>query len=87
MTTNSLESGAPARILRHRRRQNLERHLASETRIFRPVDLAHPAFADGADDFVWSEARSCLEGHRGDYINGGASSRAEGKGQRAEERR
>jgi hypothetical protein len=45
-------------------RNNLNRHLPTEGRICRTIDLAHAAGADGRDDLVWSEACTGTEGHR-----------------------
>jgi len=59
----ALEPRAPIRVVRERRRQHLDRHVAPETPVFRAIDLAHPAGADGGGDFVGTEARAGLETH------------------------
>ena len=43
--------------------QDLDRDLAAERRVRRPIDLPHPAFADLRGDFVDAEARAGSEGH------------------------
>jgi hypothetical protein len=45
-----------------RLRQNLERHVATELRIARAIDLAHSAFAEFGDDFIGTD--SCAYLHR-----------------------
>ena len=52
-------------VLRERRRQHLDRHLAPEPRVLRPVDLAHPARAERREDLVGAELRSGGERHLG----------------------
>src|SRR5512135_255138 len=47
-------------------RQNLDRDVASEARVFRPVDLAHPPCADLGEDFVRAELRAGGDRHRRD---------------------
>ena len=42
----TLEARAPFRIRRERRRQDLDRDLASKRLVVRPVDLAHPTNAE-----------------------------------------
>ena len=48
----------PLRIRGQRLRQDLDRHLAREPRVPRPVDLPHPARAERRDDLVGTEARA-----------------------------
>jgi hypothetical protein len=43
-------------------RQDLDRDLAAQRRIRRPIHLAHAAFADGRGDLVDAEARAGSEG-------------------------
>jgi hypothetical protein len=45
--------------------QHLEGHVAIQPRVARPVNLAHPALAEGGDDFERSDPGSRLEGHGG----------------------
>ena len=52
----ALESVEPLGIGRHLRRQHLEGHVAQELRVGGPVDLTHPARADGRGDPVVTEA-------------------------------
>ena len=44
--------------------QHLDRHIALETRVARPVDLPHAAGANGADDFVRPEPSAGGDSHR-----------------------
>ena len=55
---------------RHRRRQDLDRHVAFQLAVTRAIDLAHSAFADLRGDFVRSDAGAGGEYHveRGDCI-------------------
>ena len=57
--------------------QHLDRHVALEPRVPRPVDLAHPARAERRDDLVGTEASSRRRGMsaRG-YNRGSAASGA-----------
>ena len=54
----ALESREPVWVRGKRRRQDLQRDIAIERRIARTIDLAHPARAEGADDFIRTEMRS-----------------------------
>ena len=47
-----LEAPKSIRILGERRRQNLDRDVAGDARIARPVDLPHPARPERSDDLV-----------------------------------
>ena len=38
--------------------------VAAEPGILRPVDLSHPARAEGRQDFVGAETSAGMEGHR-----------------------
>ncbi len=51
-----LETTESIRILRERRRQNLDRDVAPEPRVARPVDLSHAARAERREDLVRTEA-------------------------------
>ena len=42
--------------------QDLDRDLAAQRRVRRPVHLSHPAFTDLGGDFVDAEARAGSEG-------------------------
>ena len=52
----ALEPREARRIGRHRRRQDLDRHVAFQLAVARAIDLAHSAFADLRGDFVGAEA-------------------------------
>jgi len=43
-------------VVRHSRQQHLDRHLAIELRVARPIDRAHAAFTEGRHDFVGADA-------------------------------
>ena len=58
----ALEARARGRIGGQRGRQNLEGDVAIEFGVPRPIDLAHPARADGGEDLVRTEARARGEG-------------------------
>ena len=52
-----LEAAHPILVSGHVRRENLQRHFAMEPRIFRQINLTHPAGADLGDDAVVSNDR------------------------------
>ena len=54
----ALEAGQPFGVAGHLGRENLQRDLAFEVGIGRPVNLAHPAGAQQAGDFVGSDQRA-----------------------------
>ena len=54
----TLEARPPRGVVHHGGRQHLDRDVAVEPRIVRPVDLAHPARAEQAHDFVGAESRA-----------------------------
>ena len=54
----ALEPRQPLRVLCERRRQHLDRHLALEPGVGRPVDLPHSAFANFGGDLVAADLRS-----------------------------
>ena len=58
-----LEPREPLPIQSQRLRQDLDRHLAAEPRISRPVDLSHPARTEGRQDLVVAEASAGGECH------------------------
>ena len=62
----ALKAREPIAIGRERRRQDLDRDLALQLRVGRPIHLAHPAFADLGGDFVDAEAGAGREGHPGE---------------------
>ena len=49
-------------------RQDLDRDVAIEPRVARPIDLTHAAVADLGGDFVGAEARAGGEGQSGVII-------------------
>jgi hypothetical protein len=51
----ALEPGEPVWILRDLLWQDLDRHVAVEIAVPRPVDLAHPPCAERSEDLVASE--------------------------------
>ena len=59
-----LEALQAVRVLRERRRQHLDRDLAPEPRVLRPVDLSHPAGAERREDLVGAELCAGGERHR-----------------------
>ena len=59
----SLETGRSIWIGGKCIRQDLEGDVALEPGVLRPVDLTHPARADGRDDFVGAETRTGNQGH------------------------
>jgi hypothetical protein len=58
-----LEAPQALGVVGERRRQHLDRDVASETRILRAVDLAHPAGAELTVDLVRPELGARGEGH------------------------
>ena len=50
-----LESRNPDRIVTKRVWENLDRHLASQRPILRPIHLSHAAFSEGREDFIVSQ--------------------------------
>src|SRR5436309_4939847 len=59
----ALEARQPFGILCEGLGEPFDRHLAPETRVARPVDLAHPARAERRGDLVGAEAGTCSERH------------------------
>jgi hypothetical protein len=53
-----LESVQSIGVGRERRRQHLDRDVASETRIARAIHLAHSTRAERGQDFIWAEAHA-----------------------------
>ncbi len=60
----ALEAREPVGVARERLGQDLDRDVAIELRVARPIDLAHAAFADLRGDFVDAETGAGSEGHR-----------------------
>ena len=60
----ALEPREPGRIGRQLRGEHLDGHVAIEPRIARPIDVAHPAGADGGDDFIVSKTGAGRQRHR-----------------------
>ena len=58
----ALKTREPIGIGRERRRQDLDRDLALEFRVGRPIHLPHAAFADRRGDVVDAEARAGSQG-------------------------
>ena len=58
----ALKTREPIGIDRERRRQDLDRDLALEFRVGRPIHLPHPAFPDRRGDVVDAEARAGSQG-------------------------
>ena len=59
-----LEAREPIGIGSHVGGQDLERHVAAETRVARAVDLAHSTRAERRDDVISAQASSGRERHR-----------------------
>ena len=58
----ALEARQAVGIPRERVRQELDRDIASELRVPRPIDFAHAAGSEGGDNLVRAKARACGEG-------------------------
>ena len=54
------ESRNPDRILAKRVWENLDRNLASQFLVLRPIHLSHATFSQGREDFIVSERRARL---------------------------
>jgi hypothetical protein len=67
----TLQALFPGRIGRETLRQHLDRDVALEPRIARPVHLAHAAGAEESHDFVGPELRALSQGHRAAIITPG----------------
>ncbi len=59
----ALEPLEPLRVAGHLLGQHLDRDLAPETRVPRPVDLAHPPGPELVEDLVRPEALTCHQSH------------------------
>src|SRR5262245_11643380 len=58
-----LESRASIRIGRDAWRQHFDRDVATESRVARPIDLAHSSRANDAQDFVGTQSSATFQGH------------------------
>ena len=58
-----LEPAQPVRVLGERGGKDLDRDLARQPRVLRPVDLSHPSRADLREDLVGAEAGTGRDGH------------------------
>jgi hypothetical protein len=61
-----LEAREPLRVGRQRLGEHLDRDLAIEPGVARPVDLAHAPLTDGREDFVRTDATAGGERHGGE---------------------
>ena len=50
------EAGQPLGVLRDLLQEQLDRHLAAELRILRPIDLSHAPGTEGRNDLVVTQA-------------------------------
>jgi len=66
-----LEAPQPLGVGAERGGQHLDRHVAPEPRIARPIHFAHPTRADGGLDLVRAETCAGAQGHVGIRIVGG----------------
>src|SRR5215469_9215110 len=69
-----LEPAEPIGVLRIRRRKDLDRDVALQPPVARPVNLAHASCPDGRKDLIGPELRSGLQRHA-DSIGRGYNSR------------
>jgi hypothetical protein len=60
----ALEARQALRIGRERLGQDLQGHLAFQSRIRGPIHLAHAADTNLADDFIWADARTSWKCHQ-----------------------
>ena len=67
-----LEPREAVGVTREIRRQDLDRHLAREPRVERPIDLAHPALAEGRNDLVRAQSGPGCQGHDKEELVHGA---------------
>ncbi len=58
-----LETAQAIRVGRERGRQHLDRDLAAQARILRPIHLSHPARADLTEHFIGTKTTSCCDRH------------------------
>ena len=59
-----LKTVQPVFILGVGRRQHLDSDISSQPRITRALDFAHPAGANGRDNFIWSKSGACDKSHK-----------------------
>ena len=55
----------------HGVRQNLDRHVAAEPRIPRPIDLAHTSGTEGTDNLIRSDVHADRQGHAAGWNSSG----------------
>ena len=65
----ALEAGQPIGVGDEQRRQDLDRHIASELCVARAVDVAHPAGAHQLHDLVRAEAIAALQRTAGHAVD------------------
>ena len=63
----TLKAGDPLGVRDERFRQNLDRNVATQLSVARPIDLAHAPHPDLGGDFIRTEARAGSEGQVADY--------------------
>ena len=61
----ALETREPFRIPRKQIGKHFDRYLATQLRVARAIDLAHPARADGGHDFVGPDPATWAQRHSG----------------------
>jgi len=61
----TLEARKPLGICSVEIRQHLQRHVAMQAAVVRPIHLAHASYADQGDDFIRAESRTDVECHVG----------------------
>ncbi len=59
-----LEAAEPLLVLRDALGKHLDRDLAAQPRVARPIHLAHAARAEGREDFVRAQPCAGCQGHR-----------------------
>jgi hypothetical protein len=59
----AIEARETLRVARERLRQNLERNVAIQPGVARPINLTHAAGAKGLDDFVHTKTQTGSQGH------------------------
>ena len=59
-----LEATQPVGISGEHRRKNLDRHVAPEARVTRPIHLAHAGRAKLGSDLVWAESGASSQSHK-----------------------
>ena len=67
----AFESGEAVGILRQRGGQDLQRHVAPEPRVARPIHFAHPAGPEWTKHLIGTETGADVEHGSSDYMCGG----------------